>query len=152
MKHLASIILLLSMAVASLAASTFEVNGITYEILSTSELTCLVSKISTDVTGDLVIPATVNYKGKTLSVIAIGDPDESHTYGEFTCGYDLPISSVTIPNTVRSIGPKCFRDCPNLKSVSIGNSVEWIGWCAFSGCAQLTKVSIPANVLRLLVR
>ena len=56
------------------------------------------------------------------------------------------LTSVTIPNSVTSIGESAFYNCSGLTSVTIGNSVTSIGFYAFSGCLGLTSVTIGNNV------
>ena len=56
------------------------------------------------------------------------------------------LTSVTIPDSVTSIGDYAFRDCTGLTSVTIGNSVASIGDYAFYGCTGLTSVTIPDSV------
>ncbi len=56
------------------------------------------------------------------------------------------LTSVTIPNSVTSIGYGAFSGCTSLTSVSIPNSVTSIGRFAFSGCNSLTNVTIPNSV------
>ena len=55
-------------------------------------------------------------------------------------------TSVTIPNSVTSIGDRAFIGCRDLTSVTIPNSVTFIGDYAFSGCSSLTSVTIPTGV------
>ncbi len=56
------------------------------------------------------------------------------------------LKSVTIGNSVTSIGDNAFYNCRGLTSVTIGNSVRSIGDNAFSGCTGLTSVTIPNAV------
>ncbi len=56
------------------------------------------------------------------------------------------IVSVTIPDSVTSIGGGAFYDCTSLVSVTIPDSVTSIGSSAFSGCTSLTSITIPDSV------
>ena len=56
------------------------------------------------------------------------------------------LTSITIPNSVNSIGRNAFRGCSNLISVIIPNSVTTIGSSAFSDCHSLTSITIPNSV------
>ena len=51
------------------------------------------------------------------------------------------LTSITIPNSVTSIGYEGFMNCTRLKSVIIGNSVASIGYRAFYDCSDLTSVT-----------
>ena len=59
------------------------------------------------------------------------------------------LSSVSIPNSVTTIGYQAFYGCNSLASVSIPNSVTSIGYHAFSGCSSLASASIPSSVTRI---
>ena len=59
------------------------------------------------------------------------------------------IVTVSIPNSVKSIGELSFAFCTDLTTVTIGNSVTSIGNHAFRGCSSLTSVTIPHNVSNL---
>ena len=56
------------------------------------------------------------------------------------------ISSVTIPNSVKTIGNWAFSGCVNLQTVTLPASVTEIGEGVFGGCTNLTSVRIPASV------
>ncbi len=60
--------------------------------------------------------------------------------------YDTCITSVTIPNSVTSIGKSAFYGCTGLTSVTIPNSVTNIGSNAFYRCTGLTSITIPNSV------
>ena len=55
------------------------------------------------------------------------------------------ITSVTIPDSVRSIGTYAFSDT-GLTSVTIPSSVTEYGAYIFSGCESLTSASLPENM------
>ena len=57
---------------------------------------------SNDYTGNIVIPESVNYHGKTYSVTTIG------SYAFYGCS---GLTSVTIPNSVTTIGSDAFYNC-----------------------------------------
>jgi hypothetical protein len=74
-----------------------------------------------------------------IPVTHIGGPTYYHP-GSFAAKNLL---SVTIPNSVTTIGDYAFYD-NQLTSVTIPNSVTSIGTCAFAN-NQLTSVTIPSN-------
>ena len=73
--------------------------------------------------GNIVIPESVTYNGKSYPVTSIGELAFS------TC---KSLTSVTIPNSVTSIGAYAFA-LSGLTSVTIPNSVTDIGGSAFEG-------------------
>ena len=97
---------------------------------------------------NIVIPSTVSYEGVTYNVIGI-DPNAfrktfiNNNWAEISCS---SLTSVTIPNSVTSIGAEAFRNCSSLTSVTIPNSVTSIGNWAFNSCSSLTSVTIPNSV------
>ncbi len=88
------------------------------------------------VTGNLIIPDSVTYNGTTYNVTEL--------LGAFiNCS---SLTSVTIPNSVTTIGGVTFRNCSGLTSVTIPNSVTFIGMTAFENCSGLTSITIPNSV------
>ena len=65
---------------------------------------------------------------------------------KYTFYYCSSLKSITIPNSVTSIGDNAFYKCNGLTSVTIPNSVTSIGSSAFDNCRSLTSVTIPNSV------
>ena len=135
---------LLLLCFANANAHDFEVDGIYYNITSSSNKTVEVTyrgtsfdQYSNEYTGSVVIPSSVTYNGTTYSVTTIG----SEAF--YSCS---GLTSVTIPNSVTSIENYAFIDCSRLTSVTIPNSVTSIGNGAFYYCYDLTSVTIPNSV------
>ena len=56
------------------------------------------------------------------------------------------LASVTIPNSVTTIGNNVFNGCTSLTSITLPNSVTSIGNNAFLGCTGLTRITLPNSV------
>ena len=56
------------------------------------------------------------------------------------------MSSVTIPQSVTTIGNYAFHGCSGLSSVTIPQGVTTIGSYAFVDCSGLSSLSIPSSV------
>ncbi|MCR5698754.1 MAG: leucine-rich repeat protein [Treponemataceae bacterium] len=56
------------------------------------------------------------------------------------------LASITIPDSVTSIGGNAFYECRRLTSITIPDSVTSIGHYAFYGCSALTRITIPNSV------
>ena len=67
-------------------------------------------------------------------------PDSVTSIGSCAFCYCYGLTSVTIGNGVTSIGDWAFRNCSSLISVTIPDSVTSIGEYAFSGCLKLVEV------------
>ena len=128
----------------SVSAEDFEVEGIYYNITSSTDMTVEVTcrgnysySYENEYSATVTIPELVTYNGNTYSVTSIGDAAFSDCSG---------LTSVVIGNSVTSIGWYAFAYCSGLTSVEIPNSVTSIGWSAFEYCSSLTSVEIPNSV------
>ena len=88
--------------------------------------------------GEVIIPNTIN----GYPVTSIGD--DAFEFSSLF-GVTYTSSSVTISDSVTSIGNYAFFGCDGLLSVTIGNGVTSIGSYAFT-CTSLSSVTIPNSV------
>ncbi len=56
------------------------------------------------------------------------------------------LTTVTIPDTITSIGHYAFDDCDNLEYVNIPDGVKSFGVGAFRYCYALKEITIPENI------
>lgn len=56
------------------------------------------------------------------------------------------LESITIPDSVTSIGDYAFTRCYNLQEVEFSNSVATLGEGVFQNCANLEKISLPNSI------
>ena len=83
------------------------------------------------------------YNCSKLSSITIGDSVKSIGSSAFyNCS---SLTSITIPDSVTSIGSSAFYNCSSLTSITIPDSVTSIGSEAFRSCSSLTSVTFGEN-------
>lgn len=133
MKNVITLLLLALLMPITSAAHDFEVNGIFY-IINGNEATVTFygsTYTSANYYNDIEIPQSITYDGNTYPVTAIGD----HAFYRCT-----EITSVIIPNTVKSIGIQAFSFCRELTSIVIPKLVSNIGNSAFEGCSGIKNL------------
>ena len=82
----------------------------------------------------------------TSNIVSITIPNSVTSIGNYAFNGCSGLTSITIPNSVTSIGDYAFNNCSSLTSITIPNSVTSIGNYAFYGCSSLTSITIPNSV------
>lgn len=112
----------------ALQNGTCTVNGITYQYQSDGTATVIAS--SPKYTGDIVIPETFTYGGKTYRVTELGFDAFAQCTG---------LTSVSLPNSLVKIGIS-FNKCTGLTSITIPENVSYIASYAFMNCSNLQTI------------
>lgn len=103
-----------------------------YTVLDENSVS-LTGVIDKNVSGDQIIPEEVNGK----KVVKIG------TRAFYNC---QQITSVQIPDTVKTIEEYAFNKCLKLTKIEIPDSVTTLGTRAFSGCSKATELKISKSL------
>lgn len=113
---------------------TAEVGGIKYEFFDGNKARVIAK--DGGYTGNIVIPEQITYQGLTFAVTEIGQ----RAFRNCT-----NLTSITIPNSVTTIGEAAFSRCV-LTSITIPASVTQIGAWAFEFCSNLQDIDLPSSI------
>ena len=94
--------------------------------------------------GDIVIPKNIVKGNNVVVVTALAD--NVFNAAEKQCD---GITSVSIPESVTSIGEEAFFYCDNLTRVNIPAQVTEIKNMTFSYCTSLTSIDLPESVTKI---
>ncbi|MHC6204757.1 leucine-rich repeat protein [Breznakiellaceae bacterium SP9] len=129
MKKSSSVLVLLLLSLASLAAQTAVPAGLVWEAL-----------------GDTVVITKYTGTGVSVAIPAHIDGKQVRAIGDWAFSLNTNLTSVSLPDGLTGIGAGAFFMCSNLTSVNIPDSVITISERAFSYCRSLSSVSIPESV------
>lgn len=104
--------------------------------------------------GEMPNDASIIVKDGIISITACAFDN----YEEFYDDYDdysnifyrfipYPLISITLPNTLTTIGDKAFRNCPQLSTIDIPDSVTYVGGDAFDGTSWYDNQ--PDGIVRI---
>lgn len=82
--------------------------------------------------------------GRNIRSVTI--PQSVTSIGDSAFSFCIALTEVTIPQSVTSIGDSAFGRCYKLQTLSLGENIETIGNRAFEDCWDLTNVTIPEKV------
>ena len=120
--------------VANAFTGKAEVNGIWYYIVTKGQTAeVVIPNDDKRYSGDVIIPATIEYEGIICNVTSIGQRAFQSCNG---------LTSISIPEGVTSIGYQSFQFCDGLTNVAIPSSITSIGEGAFQYCSNLSSYNI----------
>lgn len=130
-KKLLALFMLLPMLVF---AEVVEIEGVYYDLLSSGDIhVANVVSGETKPKGDIIIPPTIVVNDVEFTVKRVSDN------AFLNCD---ELISISLPNTIITIGQSSFSGCVNLCSIYIPNSLQSIDDNAFADCQSLEVVKI----------
>ncbi len=93
---------------------------------------------------DIIVPSAIYRSSISYNVTSM-DASISSSSGVFYQARST-LQSVSLPQTITTIGSSTFSDCRSLTSITIPDSVITIGDYAFYNCYSFTSIAIPAGV------
>ena len=135
--------ILFIIAILPLAASAevVQVGDLWYNLDDTAPVATVVSSQGESYSGDIVIPATIEYGGVTYNVTTIGE----NAFKECS-----NINSVVISEGVQTIETSAFIQCSNMKWVELPSTITTIGYWSFSFTKKLryviSKIEEPFDI------
>lgn len=69
--------------------------------------------------------------------------------GSYAFSFDLSVTDVTLPSSLKTIGNDAFWGCYGLTSVVIPEGVTTIGAYAFEQCSAIKTITVPASATEL---
>ena len=138
-KFILAIIMMVCPVIASADEEPFEVDDFYYNKLSAN--TVELSYAHFDYFGpdvNVTIPSEVTYEGVTYTVTSIGK-------GAFSNSGSV-LASITLPNSITSIGESAFESCYKLEEITMGDNVSSIGMGAFGYCRKIQSITIPKSL------
>ena len=116
---------------------TYSSEGLKYSITDGDLRYCSVSGVSSDVSGDLSIPAYATISGAEYKVTSIDN---------YAFANNTKITSVNIANGIKSIGIGAFYKCASITEAVIPPSVTRIENGAFTDCKMLVCVYLGDGI------
>lgn len=128
------------------------------ENINFDDLTAEIGEVA-NCTGDLVIPSSIDnfkivgIKAKTFfgntELTSVTIPETVKTIGANAFTGCLSLESAVIPDSVSELGKGCFMSCTSLENVIFGHGIKAIPENCFYSCTALSSIEFPANVTEI---
>ena len=125
-----------------------------FEYTLEDDFTCTITGYN-GTASNVTIPSTIyGYKVSEIgynsfydnnNIISVTLPNSLKSIG-YSAFAKTNLKKVTIPNSVTEIGHYAFSGCENLSSLTFSNKLESIGDRCFENCTSLTSVTLPNSV------
>ncbi len=94
------------------------------------------------------IPAKLAWltPSETTHLTSITIPDTVTSIGNYAFSNCKKLTAISIPDSVTSISDSAFSDCQKLASVQWSQNLQTIGRSSFSGCSSLENIVVPKTV------
>ncbi len=144
-KILLFVLLCICSLVLQAQTTFFNVDDIRYMI---EDDHAVIARQDRELTGDIVIPATVTYGNTEYSVTRLMSPDDSESGGGGAF-QECKITGISLPASITEIPNNTFFACKQLSSVTLLGPVTRIGSAAFRECEALTAIDLPDDVTEM---
>ena len=118
----------------------YATDGLKFTVTDSYLKYCAVSGISSEISGEVYLPAYVNIAGAEYKVQAVG---------EYAFADNTKITSVYISEGIAEIGRYAFAGCTALTGVITPSSLKVICSRAFYNCSKLSTLYLGAGVTKI---
>jgi len=84
------------------------------------------------------------FNGSGITSVTI--PDTVTSIGNQAFKWCSKLTSITLPTSLTTIGQGVFYNCTGLTSITLPEGITTIGWQAFRGCTGLTSITLPDSL------
>lgn len=119
-----------------------------------NENDAIIGRQNKDLSGDIVIPSSVSYEGKKYTVSSMVEPTNLIAWSSNTVSTEngafqaCPISSITLPSTIKIIPAGAFYGCLSLENINLPEGITQLGAACFANCSKIVEIQIPESVNR----
>ncbi len=96
----------------------------------------IVMRQSNGIANDIVIPEIVSYNNTDYKVVRI---DRKAFYSR------VRVLTITLPNSITSLGEYCFYNCDSIESITLPNNIESLEQACFRS-TNITSINLPKSI------